>query len=279
MWHLLGLKAALLSQDIPLAQQLAHKLAAPSWRKQADAANTSLLNNMGLLFRRLKVYAFAMEAYQCSLDYEQKNRAVVLHNMAVVARKSGDLQKALTLLKQARELMTKPEHIAAYYNNVANIYSDLGDSDKALEAFHQAFLRHGMTRNVRGQVRTGLNAVETLISTRDWNGFARYFPVVDNAVSQLDNKGYSAMWVWQQAVVKSLQGHVLSDEEVNELMSLLPHLSMQMRRVRKYAALMSLHVSFLQTPGIPPLDADKGYALWQTLKAVWCQKAPVESAA
>lgn len=64
---------------------------------------------------------------------DREGEAVLLNNIAGIFRNKGELDKALKYYEESLRLQTDEREKAPTYNNIAFIYSDKGNHEKAIE--------------------------------------------------------------------------------------------------------------------------------------------------
>ena len=120
------------------AVEAAKRVRGPEHPETADA-----LNNLGLLFKKMRDYAKAEPLYQEALRIRQKvlgpehpGTATSLNNLAGLYQAMGEYAKAESLLQEALRIRKKvlgPEHpyTAQSLNNLGSLYQDMGEYAKA----------------------------------------------------------------------------------------------------------------------------------------------------
>jgi len=102
-----------------------------------------IYNWLGLIYRRMDYLDDALLYYSRSLmlaiDLENESmQASVLNNIAVIYDNKGELDKALGYFEESLRLQTDEKEKATTYNNIAIIYDNKGDYQEAVEYFQKA---------------------------------------------------------------------------------------------------------------------------------------------
>ena len=107
-------------------------------------------NNIGQVLDSLDYRNKALQKYQTALDILYKNHynknhkefAMLYHNIATIYIKQGKYQESLSLLKKALAINIKNYseysiEVTSDYNNLAYLYSYIGQNDKALHIYNK----------------------------------------------------------------------------------------------------------------------------------------------
>ncbi|MGB7440271.1 MAG: CHAT domain-containing protein [Coleofasciculaceae cyanobacterium] len=105
-----------------------------------------ILNNLGVIYRRLGEYSEALTAYQSALVIYRKlgnrlDEGVTLSNIGLIYERLGQYYQALTYYQQALAIHEKFNNRSAEgvtLRNIGTVYYRLGQHDKALEFYKQA---------------------------------------------------------------------------------------------------------------------------------------------
>jgi predicted O-linked N-acetylglucosamine transferase (SPINDLY family) len=113
--------------------------------------NLNYLNNLGVVYTRLRQYKNASACYKQVLSLNPENPAA-LNNMAVALRNSGKLDEAILLLKKS--LQVRPDHVATISSLLFSmVYSARVSPDE----FYETACRYGalLTRDFSPQYKFG----------------------------------------------------------------------------------------------------------------------------
>ena len=117
----------------------------PFWRQAGDSGGESdTLNNIGFVHRRQGNLESAIELYRRSQEKagdDRRKAARALANLAAVYRELSEPEKALENYRQAVELYragSDPARAAKVLVSMASLYSDLQEQRKALDGYHEA---------------------------------------------------------------------------------------------------------------------------------------------
>ncbi len=101
--------------------------------------------NYGAVYARARDFDMAelyfTKAMQYLDDKKFLNTATLLNNLSIIARESNDLDKAFDLTRQAIQIWNEndyPRGLVQSYNNLANCYFDLDDTQNALKYYNMA---------------------------------------------------------------------------------------------------------------------------------------------
>jgi len=104
----------------------------------------------------------------------QEEESLALNNIAGIYQDQGNYDKALEYLNKSLQLTTKPSSIATTYNNIALVYSDKGDNNKAVEYYKKAIEFDQKAGNYHGTSRDMLNLGDTYKDLKNFSS-AQYY--------------------------------------------------------------------------------------------------------
>jgi tetratricopeptide (TPR) repeat protein len=122
-----------------------------------------VLNDLGIAYRSRSEYKTAKYYLEQALSLAKNDedlgdvKANGLHELAIVERNLGEIEKAITLEQQAMEIF---EHIgdikmkAATLHELAGIYANQGDVEKAIAFYQQSLELKEKIGNVQGKAAT-----------------------------------------------------------------------------------------------------------------------------
>ena len=252
LWHRLGLKAAIMSNRFEQAEALLRKLSGKPWIDMVNETPGAFLSDLGVLFRRTGDNRLAIQVYQCAIGQADADTVVTLINLAVVLKKSGQYDKALTRLKQAQPLIEKATHEAAFHNNLGNVYAELKDHPKALIHLRKAYFLRTKLGNLAGQIRTGLNLLDNMIQAANVDEGLRLMSSLQPLVERQANPEYNTVLLWQGTALKVLSGEVLSEAKRTGLITELNKVPEARHAVIQYAPLLDLQLPVLNQ--VTPID-------------------------
>jgi tetratricopeptide (TPR) repeat protein len=102
-----------------------------------------IYNQIGLTYWRMGYLDEALVYYIVSLSLaiglgNESMQAAVLNNIAGIYKDKGELDKALGFYEESLRLQTDGKEKAAIYHNIAGVYGQKGDYQKAMEYFQKA---------------------------------------------------------------------------------------------------------------------------------------------
>jgi len=112
-------------------------------------------DNLGDLNNALLYYDRELEIAR-DLNNQEKESAA-LNNIAGIYAEQGNYDKALEYYNKSLQLKSDPSSIAATYTNIATVYSDKGDKNKAVEYYKKAIELDQKAGNYRGTAIIMLN--------------------------------------------------------------------------------------------------------------------------
>jgi len=104
----------------------------------------------------------------------QEKESAALNNIALIYQDQGNYDKALEYLNKSLQLKTKPSSIATTYNNIAGVYLDQGDKNKAVEYLKKAIEFAQKAGDYRGTARDMLNLGYTYTDLKNFSE-AQYY--------------------------------------------------------------------------------------------------------
>ncbi|TAG62353.1 MAG: tetratricopeptide repeat protein, partial [Oscillatoriales cyanobacterium] len=122
-----------------------------------------VLNDLGIAYRSRSDYSTAKYYLKQALDLVKDDedlaelKANSLHELAIVERNLGEIEKAITLEKQAMEIFERIGDIkmkAATLHQLAIIYANQGDVEKAIAFYQQSLELTEKIGNVQGKAAT-----------------------------------------------------------------------------------------------------------------------------
>lgn len=157
----------------------------------------TIINGLGVWFRRSGFLQQAKVAYQCNLQFLDNNSIKVtsLLNLAIVERNLGNLDTALELNHQALDLSKKLE----LGNSIASINNNLGvfalvseDYDRAEKYFSTALNMNGKLMRRSGEILSGINLLHTFLRQNRPVMFERLYGRIQYMLERFPNRTRSA---------------------------------------------------------------------------------------
>ena len=122
-----------------------------------------VLNDLGIAYRSRSEYKTAKYHLEKALDLAKDDevlgdvKANALHELAIVERNLGEIEKAITLEQQAMEIFERIGDIkmkAATLHQLAIIYADRGEVEQAIAFYQQSLELKEKIGNVQGKAAT-----------------------------------------------------------------------------------------------------------------------------
>jgi tetratricopeptide (TPR) repeat protein len=121
--------------------------------------NPAERNNAGNTLYEQKEYTEAVNAYQAA-QVAAPDAPEAYYNAASALAGTGRLQSAVAALEQALKTSDSDLTVKAYYN-LGNVYFDLAQYDKAVEAYREALLRQPDDQDARHNYELALSRLPT----------------------------------------------------------------------------------------------------------------------
>jgi len=115
-------------------------------------------------------------------------QASVLNNIAIIYKEKGELDKALSYYKDSLNLQTNEKEKATIYNNIANIYSYKGDYQKAVEYYQKAIEIADRYGDYHSASKHKLNLGDTYRRMKDYENAEKYLSEGLEGVKKLGDK-------------------------------------------------------------------------------------------
>ncbi len=123
---------------------------------------------------------------------ERGAEAAALSNIASIYRDKGDYDKALEYYQQALELSEDDKQRATNYNNIASIYFAKGDYNKAIEYLQKAIELEERVGDYHGVAQSYLNLGVTYIEAKNYELAEKYLTEGLKRVQKVGDKYWEA---------------------------------------------------------------------------------------
>ncbi|BBN83724.1 hypothetical protein PA25_37090 [Pseudoalteromonas sp. A25] len=209
-FYQLTLRAAIVSNQPKLANDIALKLAQPLWQSHIENHHAKLVSNLGVLLRINGHYEDAMRAYQCALALNNGDKSFSFHTLlnlqsAMVHAKQYNKAKAI-LDKAAKLAVNEQQHLRVKIN-LANHYLDTNNLKEAKALFKALYRDLSLAGETETAARIGLNLLNTEILLADYSQFWRYQNSVRQTIFSIagSNHHYYYHFVLMRAFVNAMQ--------------------------------------------------------------------------
>jgi len=122
----------------------------------------------------------------------QEKESTALNNIAAIYANQGNYDKALEYYNKSLRLTTKPTSIANIYNNIATVYSGKGDNNKAVEYFKKAVELAQKAGDYHGTAMYMLNLGASYTDLKNFQEAQRYLQQGLLMMQKLGNKDWEA---------------------------------------------------------------------------------------
>ena len=147
-------------------------------------------SKLGDLNNALLYYDRELKIARDLSNKEEESKA--LNNIAGIYQEQGNYNKALEYDNKSLQLTTKPSSIATTYNNIATVYLDKGDNDKAVEYFKKAIEFDQEAGNYHGAARDMLNLGYTYTNLKNFQEAQYYLQQGLSMIQKLGDKYWEA---------------------------------------------------------------------------------------
>ncbi|MCF6437136.1 hypothetical protein [Pseudoalteromonas sp. MMG022] len=209
-FYQLTLRAAIVSNQPKLANDISVKLSQPLWQPIIDNHKAKIISNMGVLMRINGHYQDAIFAYRCALDLNQNDPHFRFHTLlnlqsAMVRLKQHD--KAKQILEEAKLLATDEQQRLRVKINVANNLLDNNQLYQARDLFKELYRDLSLANETETAARIGLNLLNTEVLLGDFAQFWRYQNSVRQTIFAVPNNNhhYYYHFVIMRALVNVLE--------------------------------------------------------------------------
>ena len=153
---------------------------------------------IGLIYYRMDYLEDALLYFSRSLslarDMGNKSmQASALNNIAGIYKDKGELDKALDYYEESLRLKTDEKEKATTYNNIAIIYGNKGDYQKAVEYFQKAIETSERYGDYHGASMRKLNLGEVYRRMKDYENAEKYLLEGLEGVKKVGDKYWEAM--------------------------------------------------------------------------------------
>ncbi|WP_010363307.1 tetratricopeptide repeat protein [Pseudoalteromonas citrea] len=226
--HLAGMEAAIRTDRPKLINTALNIASQYDWVASTTHGEFNIFVPMAIYHRRTGDYSYAEYLNKCALNWAKSEQQLskVVSNLSVIYRYTEQHSKAIELLKEQLEVVSKKSVKAGLYNNLGNFYQLQNRYVEAKSVYKKAFLIHSMNNNTFLSSSVGLNLLKTMITTSNWSDFSRFMPAVSKFVEQSEHPDFIAYLYWQNLIVSvKHQGKTLLPEQVNTLKKSMPLLN------------------------------------------------------
>ncbi|MBD1584459.1 hypothetical protein [Pseudoalteromonas sp. S16_S37] len=176
-FYQLTLRAAIVSNQPELANDIAQKLIQPMWQPYIENHHAKLVSNIGVLLRVNGHYNDAIKAYECALALNNGDQNFSFHTLlnlqsAMVHAKQHN--KAKVMLDKAAKLATNEQQHLRVKINVANHFLDTNKLLEARDLYKELYRDLSLAGETETAARVGLNLLNTEILLADYAQFWRY---------------------------------------------------------------------------------------------------------
>ncbi|WP_105169956.1 hypothetical protein [Pseudoalteromonas sp. T1lg23B] len=209
-FYQLTLRAAIVSNQPELANDISMKLVQPVWQPIIDNHKAKLISNMGVLMRINGHYQDAIIAYQCALQLNQKDphfRFHTLLNLQSVLVRLKRHDQAQRILEEAKLLAADTQQHLRVKINVANSLLDNNQLYQARDLYKELYRDLSLANETETAARIGLNLLNTEVLLGDFAQFWRYQNSVRQTIFAVPNNNhhYYYHFVVMRALVNALQ--------------------------------------------------------------------------
>lgn len=123
---------------------------------------------------------------------KKEGEAAALNNIAGIYRQKGDYDKALEYYRQALDLIKDDKEKATAYNNIASVYLDKGDYSKAIEYFQKAIELGERVGDYHGVAQRYISLGATYIKAKNYELAEKYLTEGLKRVQRVGDKYWEA---------------------------------------------------------------------------------------
>ncbi|CAM4239179.1 hypothetical protein [Pseudoalteromonas byunsanensis] len=215
-FYQLTLRAAIVSNQPELANDISMKLAQPVWQPIIENHKAKLISNMGVLMRINGHYKDAIAAYQCALKLNQKDphfRFHTLLNLQSVMVRTKQHSKAQQILEEAKLLATDEQQHLRVKINVANSLLDNNQLYQARNLFKELYRDLSLANETETAARIGLNLLNTEVLLGDFTQFWRYQNSVRQTIFAVPNNNHH--YYYHFVIMRALVNALVAPNEVH----------------------------------------------------------------
>lgn len=220
-WYSTKASAAIQLSDLPKVEHSLEQIISLHQATQIKL-DASVLNQLGVWFRRSGYLEQAKHSYVCILEDTEDNlsRLKALSNLAVVERNIGNLplsQKinatALTIAKLQREKSME----STIQNNLGILALQQNNAKQASIHFRSALdINHKMLRR-SGEILNGINLLFSFINDDEFAMYARFHPRLVRKIQAHPNDARAAYLNWIHQTYLYRTTAEISQKQINQL--------------------------------------------------------------
>jgi tetratricopeptide (TPR) repeat protein len=160
-----------------------------------------IYNQIGLILDKMGYSNDALLYHSRSLSLAKDlgntdMQATLLNNIANVYYNKGELDKALSYYEESLSLRTNEKDKAVTYNNIANTYDKKGDYQKAVEYLQKAIEIDEKYGDYHGASIDKLNLGNTYRKMKDYENAEKYLSEGLEGVKKVGDKYWEAVGYW-----------------------------------------------------------------------------------
>jgi tetratricopeptide (TPR) repeat protein len=150
-----------------------------------------ILNGMGYLDDAL---LYSSRSLSLAKDLGNTTmQATLINNIAAIYYDKGELDKALSYYEESLSLETNEKDKAVTYNNIANVYDKKGDYQKAVEYFQKAIEIDEKYGDYHNASKHKLNLGNTYREMKDYENAEKYLSEGLEGVKKVGDKYWEAV--------------------------------------------------------------------------------------
>lgn len=175
--HKIGFRAALIMNDHETVARIAGLFQSPQWQELVKAELPFMISNFGIYYKRNALDLQAENTFLCAkrLSTNPKFLSTIDNNLAALYLETNQIDKARkTLVYALKHHQGDEEDKQSIHANLGSIYYLERNYRKALEQFKEPFIYFVRIGDNESAVRIGLNLLITAVEAEDFETYQRF---------------------------------------------------------------------------------------------------------
>jgi tetratricopeptide (TPR) repeat protein len=215
--HKIGFRAALIMNDHDTVALIAELFQSPPWQELVKAELPFMVSNFGIYYKRNALDQQAENTFMCAkrLATDPKFLSTIDNNLAALYLETNQVDKARkTLIYALKHHQGDDEDKQSIHANLGSIYYLEGEYRKAIEQFKEPFVYFVRANDKESAVRIGLNLLVAAVEAEDFDTYQRFQHKVAEQVMLSKEEDLTHYLQWIQVYYRYLDVKVKPDSAI-----------------------------------------------------------------